>query len=221
LVAALAAVSTILVLLYRRYSGKPRRVLRKSPKELTSRSNDTSVKTSEKRSKKSQKDANNLENQRNVDLPDFLMLMGIPGSGKTSWAKQFVFKCDASFTIVCSDDLRKQLTGNINDQSRNEEVWEIVINQVTGLLKSRRNVILDATNVRTDLRRSFIRELPPCNKYIKVFHMNKSVAKCRIAKAIAAGEERSSVPDSVMEKMYASFHESLVAINEEGWMTKT
>lgn len=153
-------------------------------------------------------------------LPNFMLLMGIPGSGKSSWAKEYVFKCDASYTIISSDDIRKQLTGDINDQSKNSEVWEIVFNQVSGMLQNQRNVILDATNVRTDLRRVLVRQLPKCNRYIKVFPVDKSSAKQRIAKDIAKGVVRSEVPDIVIEKMHASFLESQSLLHEEGWMMK-
>jgi predicted kinase len=153
-------------------------------------------------------------------LPNLILLMGIPGSGKSTWAKEYVFKCDASYTIVSSDDIRKQLTGDINDQSKNSEVWEVVFNQVTGGLKNRRNIILDATNVRTDLRRVLVRQLPECNRYIKLFPVDKSSAKQRIAKDLAKGVVRSEVPDMIIEKMHASFQESQSVLSDEGWIVK-
>lgn len=159
-------------------------------------------------------------NKPTEGLPDFIMLMGIPGCGKSTWAKEYVFKCDASFTIVSSDEIRRQLTGSVNDQSRNDEVWEVVLNQVVGHLKMGRNVILDATNVRSDHRRTFVRQLPPCNKYLKVIAITKAIAKNRISKDVAAGVDRSTVPDVIMEKMYASFLESQMAVKDEGWLMK-
>lgn len=153
-------------------------------------------------------------------LPNLILLMGIPGSGKSTWAKEYVFKCDASYTIVSSDDIRKQLTGDINDQSKNSEVWEVVFNQVSGALKNRRNIILDATNVRTDLRRVLVRQLPDCNRFIKLFPVDKSSAKQRIAKDLAKGVVRSEVPDMIIEKMYASFLESQSVVQDEGWIMK-
>lgn len=153
-------------------------------------------------------------------LPSFIMLMGIPGSGKSTWAEQYVSRIDASFTVVSSDAIRTQLTGSIDDQKRNDEVWSIVLNQVVGGLKNGRNIILDATNTRTDLRRTFVRQLPPCIRYLKVFQVSKAIAKIRVAKDLNDGVVRSAVSDVVMDRMHASFVESMAAIDDEGWKMK-
>ena len=157
-----------------------------------------------------------------ANLPSLIMLMGIPGSGKSTWAKQYVFKCDASFTIVSSDDVRKQLcNGDINDQSRNAEVWEVVLNQVQGLLKSGRNVLLDGTNTHTDRRRRFVKQLPPCKRYLKVFQVHRSIAKDRIARDLQSGVERSNVPDSVLDRGCKELAESMEAVRDEHWRMKS
>lgn len=157
----------------------------------------------------------------NDALPDLIVMMGIPGSGKSTWAKQYVFRCDASFSIVSSDEIRKQVTGKLNDQSRNDEVWEVVVNQVQGALRSGRNVILDATNTSSDKRRKFVAALPACNRFLKVMHIHKSIAKQRIAKDLSEGVERALVPDAIVETMYRRFNDSLQTIREEGWIMKT
>lgn len=157
----------------------------------------------------------------NPDLPDFIMLMGIPGSGKSTWATQYVFKCDASFKIISSDDIRRQVTGSINDQSRNAEVWEVVLNQVQGALRAGKNVILDATNTSAEKRRKFIAALPPCNRYLKVMTINKTIARQRISRDLAEGIERAVVPDAIIELMYRRLNESMLSIRDEGWMMKT
>jgi predicted kinase len=153
-------------------------------------------------------------------LPQFIMLLGIPGSGKSTWSREFVFRCDASFTIVSSDEVRKKLCGSINDQTKNSEVWDVVLNQCQGLLSSGRNVILDATNTSTERRRQFIKQLPPCRRFLKTFTINKSIAKARLAKDLERGVERAAVPDSVVDVMYRQFQDSVMAVRDEGWQTK-
>ena len=148
--------------------------------------------------------------------------MGIPGSGKSTWAEQYVFRCDASFTIVSSDAIRKQLCGDVNDQSRNVEVWETVLNQILGHLKVKKSVILDATNVETEKRRRLMNQIPSglCNRHLKVFTINKSIARGRIQKDVAKNVGRAMVPDQTLDKMDAQFHESLAAIKDERWIIK-
>lgn len=154
------------------------------------------------------------------NLPDFIMLMGIPGSGKSTWAREYVLKCDASFTVVSADEIRKQLVGNMQNQSRNEEVWEVVLNQCQGLLRNGRNVILDATNTGTEKRRKFVAQLPACNKHLKIFHVPKTLAKSRIAKDLQNGVDRAPVPDNVIERMNKQFQDALLAIKDENWLMK-
>ena len=152
-----------------------------------------------------------------VALPKFIMLMGIPGSGKSTWARQYVQRCDASFLIISSDDVRKSLTGSVDDQSRNAEVWEVVLAKCQASLKAGRNVILDGTNTNTVKRRRFVSELPPCIRSLKMFSINKTVAKTRIEKDLAVGVERSSVPDSVIDRIYRQYTEAVSLIHDEGW----
>ena len=121
---------------------------------------------------------------------------------------------------MSSDEIRKQLCGSVNDQSKNDEVWDVVLNQCQGLLSSGRNVILDATNTSTDKRRRFVKQLPPCRRFLKRFTINKSIAKARVAKDIQLGVDRSSVPDAVIDVMYRQFQDSLMAIRDEGWVEK-
>jgi predicted kinase len=153
-------------------------------------------------------------------IAKFIMLLGIPGSGKSTWAKEFVFRCDASYTIVSSDAVRQQITGNLNDQSKNSEVWDVVLNHCQGLLSNGKNVILDATNTSTDKRRWFVKQLPRCQRYLKTFSIQKSIAKSRIARDLEKGVGRAQVPDAVIDTMYRQFQDSLLAIRDEGWLMK-
>jgi predicted kinase len=153
-------------------------------------------------------------------LPKFMMLVGVPGSGKSTWAEKFVFRCDASFTIVSSDAIRKQVTGSVNDQSRNVEVWDVILNQCQGLLANGRNVILDATNTNTEKRRQFVKQLPRCQRLLKTFAINKSIAKSRIARDVQCGVDRADVPDAVIDVMYRQFQDSLVSLRDEDWQVR-
>lgn len=50
------------------------------------------------------------------------MLVGLPASGKSTYAKKLSKKENA--IILSSDELRKELFGNINNQNHNAEVFK-------------------------------------------------------------------------------------------------
>lgn len=152
--------------------------------------------------------------------PSFILLLGISGSGKTTWAREYVARVDASFIIVSSDDIRLDLTGSVDDQNRNADVWETVLARCTEALSNGRNVILDATNLQTERRRRFLQQLPTCRRYLKIFPIHKSIAKHRIERDLAARKVRSATPDNIIDLMARQFQESLTAVKDEGWKMK-
>ena len=73
------------------------------------------------------------------------MGIGIPGSGKSTVLRQLAEKYD--YTYISSDEIRKELTGNETDQSRNKQVWEETYKRITQSLQQGKNVVLDRTFV--------------------------------------------------------------------------
>ena len=127
------------------------------------------------------------------------MLIGLPASGKSTIAKEISKSEDAE--IVSSDEIRKELLGDINDQSQNELVFKEVGKRIKDRLKVG-NVIYDATNIDYKKRRAFLQQL------------NKMEVK-KIAVLIATPYEeclernakrKRSVPEYVIKRMYHNFY---------------
>jgi predicted kinase len=89
--------------------------------------------------------------------PRFVMMCGLPGSGKSYYAKQLAEK--ENFVICSSDALRQELYGDINDQSHNEKVFQELHKRIKENLKAGKNVIYDACNISSKQRKAFIAEL--------------------------------------------------------------
>ena len=137
------------------------------------------------------------------ELPIFLMLIGIAGSGKSHWIKNSVPK--DKFIVVSSDNLRRELTGNVSDLSKDNMMWPLAKKMVVEALSSGKNVILDATNVNGYYRRQFIKDLPPCRLQAKLFPFDPEKAKKRIKKDIENDKDRSHVPMDVVDEMARQF----------------
>ena len=99
-----------------------------------------------------------------MSKPTFTMMIGLVGSGKSTYAKQLAEETNA---IICSSDaIREELYGYENSQDNNDEVFKILHSRIKENLKNGKNVIYDATNINSKRRRAFLSELRniPCVK---------------------------------------------------------
>lgn len=145
-------------------------------------------------------------------LPNFIMTIGIPGSGKSSWIKSL-----NKYIIVSPDSIRKELSGDVSNQDVNNQAWLLAKERVVTALTARQDVILDATNVSTKHRRIFIKGLPPCNIKAKIFDVEPIVAYGRIANDLRLGVDRSNVPEEVVYRMYGEFLYTKKVLAQEGF----
>jgi len=151
------------------------------------------------------------------DVPQFIMTVGIPGSGKSNWVNSRTE--DENTIVVSPDNIREELTGSISDQTQNGKVWWIAKERVVDGLNSGKNVILDATNVDGKSRRRFLKGLPEgIALQAKIFNVDPEEAKRRIKEQIDKGENRSNVPLDVIDRMQAKFeHSTPEKLQEEGF----
>ncbi len=128
-----------------------------------------------------------------------IMTIGIPGSGKST----FLEKIKDQFPIfgyICPDDIRKELTGDISDQSKNKEVWVLAYSRLEKMLADNADitVLFDATQANKEQRIGCIKN---CKKFgtehIEGIYFN---VELETAKQRNSGRERK-VPDFVLEKM--------------------
>lgn len=124
----------------------------------------------------------------------FIMMIGLPGSGKSTIAKEIANEIGAS--IFSSDDYRLKLLGDVNDQSNNSLVFDTLQKDLIIAIQEGKNVIFDATNVTLKSR---LRVLQLLSKYdvMKVaYHMNTSYEQC----IINDKKRERSVGDAVIKK---------------------
>lgn len=91
-------------------------------------------------------------------------MVGLPGSGKSTYAKELAEEIGA---VICSSDtIRKELCGDENSQDNNEEIFKLLHSRIKDNLKKGISVIYDATNINSKRRRAFLSELKniPCIK---------------------------------------------------------
>jgi predicted kinase len=136
-----------------------------------------------------------------------MMLMGIPGSGKSTVAEDIASRYDARF--VSTDELRNELTGSETDFSQDVRVFAIGRARIEAALAANQNVVYDATNLTRADRRKVLKILP-ADTY-KVCYFRKVSLKTAIERNI---NRKRVVPLAVIERMYGRLMEPAM---EEGW----
>lgn len=99
-----------------------------------------------------------------MNRPSLVLIVGIPGSGKTTYAEKYI-KEHSNTIHISSDRIRAELWGNEAIQGDNNEVFSLMQSRAIDALNNGRSVVYDATNV-TRKDRSYIISL--CPKFAKI-----------------------------------------------------
>ena len=99
-------------------------------------------------------------------MKTLIILSAMPGSGKSTWAKNYQSEHPHTL-IISSDQIRYEVTGTLNDFSRQKEVWELFSLRIHEYAKKYDDVtvILDALNDLNSLREKYVKENPEFDKY--------------------------------------------------------
>jgi predicted kinase len=93
-------------------------------------------------------------------MAKLIILCGLPGSGKSSYAKDFKRTNNTYFNeeiiIHSSDTIREELFGDAGSQEDNGKVFELMHKRVRADLSAGKTVIYDATNITRKTRKSAI-----------------------------------------------------------------
>lgn len=129
-------------------------------------------------------------------MNSLILLVGIPGCGKSTWAARYVCECPDT-RVVSTDEVRKDLTGSVDCKScLTPFVYEEARRRAKEYLEQGHDVIIDSTNV--DLREwiAYKKICPPgCLFVAKVFTVDPELSMLR-----QEGRERKVPKDILMMK---------------------
>lgn len=136
-----------------------------------------------------------------------IITCGISGSGKSTWVKKY----HPYAYIICPDNIRRELTGDVSDQSRNKEVFEVAYKSLCMNGVDAGTVVWDATNISisgilkivnmakgADIARNN-HVLDDITLVVFKDSLNWELCLDRVKKAIANGEDRSNTDVEVEE----------------------
>lgn len=129
----------------------------------------------------------------------FYMTIGVPASGKDFFYHSNLKNSIENIVHISSDAIRQAVYGDINDQTHNNDVFNIMFNRTVDALKKGRSVYYNATNLSRKKRINLLKQLPSCEKIAIVFAIPFELC-CERNKT-----RDRVVPQKVMDRMYKSF----------------
>lgn len=108
--------------------------------------------------------------------PKLIVMVGLPGSGKSTYAKELIKKGKADI-VLSSDAIREELTGDESNQTVNDKVFKLLYQRMNDYLAEGKSVVVDATNTTLKSRLRIMSECKVlCNKEAVV--VNPTVLEC-------------------------------------------
>lgn len=129
----------------------------------------------------------------------FTMMVGIPGSGKSTFAN--LYAKNANAIIISSDSIRKELFGSEEIQDNNNKVFDIMRQRTIDALKNGFNVVYDATNCSAKYRKNILQSISKVNCRKMAVIIATPVEQCKYNNL----KRERKVPVSVIDKMYHNF----------------
>lgn len=138
-------------------------------------------------------------------MKEVIITKGLPGSGKTTWAREQMSKAPTnSIKRVNKDDLRAMIDSSVYSKGNEAIILEIRNSIITKALDKGKNVIVDDTNLHPKHEKE-IRELVSSRRDVKV--VIKDFRNVSFEKCIEQNAQRGvdQVPYGVIKEMYEKY----------------
>jgi predicted kinase len=131
-----------------------------------------------------------------------ILMIGIPGAGKTTLAKKLV---ERGFHYLNADSIREKLYGDAAEQGNSEEVFSIFFKQLEDALAQNVDIVIDNTNLNEKQRKPIL-ERAHAAEYtdIQLWLLDVPLETC-----LERNRTRSrNVPEDIVANMFMELNRS-------------
>ncbi len=145
--------------------------------------------------------------------PYFIMPVGLPGSGKSTWIKAYLAATARETIVVSSDDLIEERAAALGKTYTEmypsidmKELESVMAGRIRVAAATGQDIIVDRTNLRMKGRRRWLGQVPRHYvKFANVFEIELPVLHQRLfARSVATGK---TIPKNVVQDMLDSYQE--------------
>jgi len=147
-------------------------------------------------------------------MKTLILLSAIPGSGKSTWAKEYKESHKDTY-IIASDEIRLELYGSVTNFTHEDVVWKTFLDRLNEVSSMDGDVtaIADATNLQNKYRKFYNVKTPGFDKHVLVLFnvpfdtclkQNKMRTNDRVVpyKAMLSLQNEYEKPDEEVQSIY-------------------
>ncbi|MDZ7956677.1 MAG: AAA family ATPase [Aulosira sp. DedQUE10] len=143
-------------------------------------------------------------------MTKLFLLIGLPGSGKSTWARKLLAECP-QMQLISTDGIRGQLFGNEAIQGHWLLIWREIRRQLQQATSLGKTVIYDATNAPRRQRRKLI----ALAREFGFAHITGLWADTPVWLCLSRNQKRNrQVPEEVIFKMHRQLRDAPPSVEE-------
>ena len=135
-------------------------------------------------------------------MPEIIIFVGIPNSGKTTFRKKFEH---ISHAILCRDDVRDSLFKDYRYTKNNEDKVTRIINADFDILtRFKSNIIIDQTNCKTSYIDEWLKRIPE-GYVVKIKFFDIPLWQAHVRNILRWVKCGKWIPLKIMNQMYKNY----------------
>ena len=140
-----------------------------------------------------------------MNKPKLIVMVGIPGSGKSTFAQNYIKDASNMSTVwVSRDEVRYSLISGTDEYfAKEKDVFKTFVKKINSALAEGKDVIADATHINAQSRKKLLSSITIPDIQIEACVMETSLQECLANNEKREG--RARVPKEAILRMYRQF----------------